>query len=274
MNRLLAQWHRLYLCDAPTLPQDLPAEPWLAPDEALTADAPTRLVVLELARPADWSLMGAVWQGVQTDLELPAPAIAVNGTDGYQLWFSLAEAVAPAQARAFLQGLVVRYLAKLPPRRLCCWPTWVGTGGGPVGGTATLRVPAEHSAGERWSAFVAPDLARIFADDPWLDLAPNPASQAELLAGIKSIQPNQWAAALALLAPFSASSAPPAAPPTSPLAPASAAEVAPSTLDNAPPDPEGFLLAVMNNPQVALALRIEAAKALLVASTPSAHEKF
>ena len=54
-------------------------------------------MVLELTGPADWDVLSAVWRGVQADLELPAPAIAVSGTDGLQLWFSLEAPVPAAQ---------------------------------------------------------------------------------------------------------------------------------------------------------------------------------
>ena len=37
---------------------------------------------------------------VQADLALPAPAIAVTGSDGVQLWFSLVQPVQPGQAQA------------------------------------------------------------------------------------------------------------------------------------------------------------------------------
>jgi hypothetical protein len=36
-------------------------------------------MVLELARPAEWPPLARVWQAVQAELGLPAPAIAVSG---------------------------------------------------------------------------------------------------------------------------------------------------------------------------------------------------
>ena len=72
MNRLQAEQQRLYL----------------------SHDSGPRALMLALAQPGSWAGLAKVWQGVQADLELPAPAIAVSGTDSYQLWFSLAQPVA------------------------------------------------------------------------------------------------------------------------------------------------------------------------------------
>ena len=61
-------------------------------------------------------------------------------------------------------------------------------------------IPAEPDRPEHWSAFVAPDLAHIFNDTPWLDLPPNLEGQAELLARLKAegarmcICSNTWSA--------------------------------------------------------------------------------
>lgn len=266
MSRLLTEWHRLYALDAP-VPPTAGLEPWLATTPAsLSPDGRTRLLVLELARPADWDRLGAVWQGVQADLELPAPAIAVNGVDGYQLWFSLAEAVDTAQAQAFLQGLLARYLDGMQPQRLRCWPAQATCQ------APQMQVPAEWPNSGHWSAFVAPDLARIFADDPWLDISPSPVSQAEVLAGLKTTPMDLFEAALAALAPrtihaergqHEAGSA------ASMIAQAPANggsgqhAGAPPNFACAAQDPQGFLHAVMNDERVALVLRIEAAKALL-----------
>ena len=65
--------------------------------------------VLELLRPLGWETIGRVWEGVQVDLGLPAPAIAVSGTDACQLWFSLAEDATVSEAQAFLEGVRTRY---------------------------------------------------------------------------------------------------------------------------------------------------------------------
>jgi hypothetical protein len=81
-------------------------------------------------------------------------------------------------------------------------------------------------------------------------MPPNPDGQAQLLAPLKSIPPAEFELALQQLAP------------TTELA-------APGLVSNAPAltaaslDPKRFLLDVMNNDGLDLALRVEAAKALL-----------
>lgn len=233
MGRLHAELSRLYLCP--------PAGDRDAVDDSRLIDANglTRALVLGLAQPADWDAMSRVWQGVQADLELPAPAIAVCGADGYQLWFSLVQPVTVAQAHDFLERLRLRYLSTVAPRRITLSP-------GPAG--HTRLVPALQADTGQWSAFVSSDLAAVFADDPSLDLPPGEDNQADLLSRLKSMKPAELEAALERLQPEET------------LPPASA----PSTkIRHAPQDPRSFLQAVMNDASVPLALRIEAAKALL-----------
>ncbi len=214
MSRLQSEWHRLYQVQA---------------------------MVLAVGRPADWAATSAVWQGVQADLNLPAPAIAVSGTDGYQLWFSLAEPVPTDQALAFLDGLRARYLGDIAPPRLALIPAVAQD---------MARPPVQVQA-DQWSAFVAPDLAPVFADTPWLDIPPNLDGQADLLARLVSIRPDEFERALRQL---SAAPLGVAVPVPAVDAPTPAGTWA---------DPKRFLLDVMNDPSVAPGLRIEAAKALL-----------
>ncbi|OOG87875.1 hypothetical protein B0E41_03075, partial [Hydrogenophaga sp. A37] len=125
------------------------------------------------------------------------------------------------------------------------------------------RIPALHPDTGRWSAFVAPDLPAVFGDDPSLDFQPGEDAQAELLSRLASITPDAWQAALARLQPAAVVAAPtPTAVPTPPLA----ASTPHHALNGPYQDPRRFLMDVMNDPTVALAYRIEAAKALLVAA--------
>jgi hypothetical protein len=201
-----------------------------------------------LARPADWAALSAVWGGVQADLALPAPAIAVNGRDGCQLWFSLLEPVPVPKAAAFLDALRRRYLGDIVPVRVAMLPAL------DVASARTLLdvwpVPALKADSGLWSAFVASDLAPMFADEPWLDMPPSPDGQAQLLAPLKSIPPAEFELASQQLRPTKGPAAPG-------LATNAAAQAAASL------DPKRFLLDVMNNDSLDLALRIEAAKALL-----------
>lgn len=228
MSRLQTEFQRLY---------HLPGEAAL-----IDGQGRVRSMVLELARPADWSLLGALWHGVQAELGLPAPAIAVSGTEGLQLWFSLAEPVPSAEAQRCLDGLRQRYLAAVKPMRLRLITTV----------DATTPLPAVEAAPGQWSAFVAPDLAPLFEDTPWLDIPPGDEGQGQVLAALRSIPPALFNAAMAQLWPTPAE-APDAPPPVPRDAP----------VPGGHPDARSFLLAVMNAEQVPLALRLEAAKALL-----------
>lgn len=212
MNRLQTELQRLYL------PHEGQPAGWV------------RAMLLEVTRPAGWDALGKAWHGVQADLELPAPGIAVSGTDSYQLWFSFARAVPAARALAFLEDLRQRYLGEVAPERVGMKPV-------------TVLPPLEVAPGQ-WSAFVAPDLAAVFADERWLDLPPNPAAQADVLARLVSMELREAEAAPAQ---------PASAPPTQAAAPAAGGGR----------DPKSFLLGIMNDPAIELRLRIEAAKALL-----------
>ena len=267
-----------------------------SPPGLVTPDGQVRALVLELGRPADWDALLAVWQGVQADLALPAPAIAVSGTDAYQLWFSVAQAVPVAQAVAFLEGLRQRHLAGVAPHRIGMLPA-PAPAPAPVPAASAppaprslppeLRVPAQQPNGH-WSAFVTADLARIFADEPWLDLPPNELAQADLLSRMVSIPMDDFERACAQLRPSLPAPAPaPAAhTPTPDLHPQAAEtaqapaaphgssatgfthSTAPTTAGGPWTDPRDFLLHVMNDASVDLRLRMEAAKALLPPNYP------
>ncbi len=250
MNRLQTEFRRLYHpvpVGAAGTDRD--------PDGLIDEQGRVRAMVLELARPADWQRLGEVWRGVQADLGLPAPAIAVSGTDGLQLWFSLSEPLDVVQAHAFLASLRGRYLPDVAAQPVGLMPAPASSAARPH----ARKVPALNESTGNWSAFVAPDLAPIFAETPWLDLPPGDEGQANLLGKLASIRPPQLAAALAQLEPVAqppAASPPKATSDGSPL-PSPAAGCARY------PEPRSFLLAVMNDESVPLALRIEAAKALL-----------
>jgi hypothetical protein len=130
-------------------------------------------------------------------------------------------------------------------------------------------VPAPQGDGGPWSAFVAPDLAPVFVDEPWLDTPPNEQGQSELLARLGCAGAEVFERALQrLLPPPAAAAVPASAPAPVPVpitAPGAPAPVTPATGPAASPDREArrFLLQVMNDERVDLALRIEAARALL-----------
>jgi hypothetical protein len=210
----------------------------------LTQDGCTRCLVLELARPADWSAISEVWRRVQTELGLPAPAIVVSGADGFQLWFSLQKAVLLSQARQFLEALIQKYLGNIDPKRISLMPSEAHH---------VRAVPALQETGV-WSAYVAPDLASIFTGSPWLDVCPSPEAQGKVLSGLESITPEAFQSELDRIARNS----------EFPLD-------SPAPLDLIPQAPtesyaleaKRFLLSVMNDKSVEMSLRIKAAKALL-----------
>lgn len=259
VSKLQLQWRRLYL--------PLPA-PGHGPDPAgvdaslIDADGQVRALVLGVAQQAGWNAVAGLWQGVQDDWAWPAPAIAVDGSSGYQVWFSLLAPVPVAQAQGFLACLCQRYLGTVVPRHLSPMPLAEARGDGRA--RHTCLVPALQAESGRWSAFVAPGLASMFAQEPWLDLAPSPDAQAGLLAGLVSIKPAEFERVLQQL-----SLQGPAADAGAETLPTAATQGADQRGVSEPVaaygdlDPKGFLLAVMNDPAVALPLRLEAAKALL-----------
>ncbi len=241
-NRLHAELQRLYL-PHPVAGADATTTSLVDPHGMM------RAMVLELARPADWEQLSRVWLGVQSDLDLPPPAVAVSGSDGFALWFSLAEPVAFAQAHAFLKALCARYLRELPAGRLRLMPAADAA----ISQQAGHTLPPRLQSTGYWSAFIAADLAPIFADTPWLDSAPGNDGQAGILSPLTSITPPAFEAALERL-DVRVVATPPRAINRSPCLPAA---------PTGSLSPRQFLLQIMHDDSVALALRIEAAKALL-----------
>jgi hypothetical protein len=230
MNRLQLELDRLY---------------GLGAGGADAGPAPLRVLVLELAMPAGWAELSAVWKGVQSELELPAPAIAVSGVDGLQLWFSLASPIPRGDGLRFLEGLRARYLAQLGAAQVRL-----------VAAPSPVAPPVERSPG-CWSAFVSSDLASVFADSPWLDVPPGDEGQAALLRALEPIRSADFESALARLDAIGRDAS---VDPATPASPGAAAAHSPAPADA---DPVRFLTRVMNDEAAPLALRVEAAKALL-----------
>ena len=277
MSSLQSEWQRLYGWPL--------SEPACTDPPGASSTAPAdrvRSMVMALTPPPHWQVLARVWRGLQSELGLPAPAIAVAGGAGLQLWFSWAEPVALAQALAFIDALRLRYLPDVDASRVhgqvhsaalaALMPAQAGQGG--TG--AALPVPAELNEPGRWSAFVAADLVAVFDDTPWLDVKPSDEGQAALLRGLATMARSAFEQACQQLG-VHAIPAPAVAEPS--RAGLTGATPASDTLRAESPaaetDPRRFLLQVMNDSSVALALRIEAAKALLqhraeAAKTPPA----
>ena len=232
MNKLQSQFQRLYCSD----------ESDLGEGPLIDQHGRVRALVVELAKPADWDTLSILWRGVQADLDLCAPAIAVSGSDGLQLWFSLVEPVSIDLARAFLQSLCTRYLPDVAASRMRLMPA-----------DGAQCVPALHERSGYWSAFVTAELAPLFADTPWIDSQPSSDGQAGVLSRLLSIAPPAFAAALRQLGLDTAVTG------ASALTTKTELVVEPARYTDA----KRFLQHIMNDDSVPLALRIEAAKALL-----------
>lgn len=239
MNRLDAEQERLWLGGLVFAPQDAQSL------SLLDARGRVRALVIEVVRPTGWDALARVWHGVQEELALPEPAIAVSGTDGLQLWFSLEASVDAARAHAFLAVLRERFLADVPAPRVRLYPD------ASTPPRHAALVPAPQGEPGNWSAFVSPDLAAIFSDTPWLDVEPGEEGQAALLRGLQSIKAGAFDAVLA-------TSTTPAPNPV-----AARSGEPPASDQAADADPRAFLVRVMNDERVEMGWRIEAAKALL-----------
>jgi len=91
MNRLHAEQRRLYLV----------ADPCRENDTLIDSHGRVRALVVDVAQQAGWDAVAALYHGIQNELELPTPAIAVSGGAGYQVWLSLVEPVPVVQAHVF-----------------------------------------------------------------------------------------------------------------------------------------------------------------------------
>lgn len=212
-----------------------------------------RAMVLEVALPAGWEQLSAVWRGVQSDLELSAPGIAVSGADGLQLWFSFASPISSSARAGFLQGLRERYLPNLAPRHVRVFAEAV---------EIPVAPPVEISP-QRWSAFVTSDLASVFEETPWLDLPPGDEGQATILRALEPIRQVALESALKKLGTVEDETD------RESIAANRVASEAARSSEPSDTDPARFLTGVMNDKTVPLALRIEAAKALLQHATRS-----
>lgn len=212
---------------------------------------PDRAMVLEVVLPAGWDQLSHVWKAVQSELELPAPAIAVSGVDGLQLWFSLAAPTSSSTRARFLQRLRQRYLSSLAPAHVRVFADAAET---------PTRPPVEISA-QRWAAFITSDLVSIFFETPWLDIPPTDEGQAAILRALSPMQPVAYEVALNKLV-ANDDDARHEATDTTRTESKTAKDAAQST-GTWRSEPARFLANVMNDESAPLALRIEAAKALL-----------
>jgi hypothetical protein len=233
MNRLQREFDRLF--GAPDASTDSIG--------LINSDSWVKTLVITFARSRDWPTVAGLISSLQETLGLPLPAVAVDGKAGFQLWLPLVEPVTLETSASFLAALRRQYLGNIADNDLALLPQ--------AGGPGSVRcIPALSAENDRWSAFIDPTMGGMFTDEGGLDFEPNPDRQADQLAGISPIEPTDFAAALAVLTACEA---------TTPALEDSASV----TVIGRFSEPRDFLLAVMNEPSAPLALRIEAAKALL-----------
>ena len=233
MNRLQREFDRLF--GAPDgLAESI---------DLINEDGRVKMLVITVARSRDWPAVAGLLSALQETLGLPLPAVAVDGKAGFQLWLPLAEPVAPEAAASFLMALRRQYLGDIADADIVLQPSLGAPG-------SVRRIPALSAASDRWSAFVDPTMGGMFVEEGGLDFEPNPDRQADQLASISPIEPVDFVSALAALIASEATT------------PASAESASVPAIGRFT-EPRDFLLAVMNEPSAPLALRIEAAKALL-----------
>ena len=197
--------------------------------QLVTGSGLARALVLEFGGKgggeAHWSALCTIANAVQHELDLPAPAVSISGT-AFQLWLSLATPVPAAQARQFVQLLRATFLPPSADILAVAPPAYVEQAALP---------PCLQPSG-KWAAFIHPSMGAAFVDEPGLDMSPPPAAQLGFLESLRSINPAQFAQALAKLqghaglaeaAPEPISAAPVAVPA---LLPAPASSAAPGLL--------------------------------------------
>jgi hypothetical protein len=252
MKKLLAEFYRLY---SPNGLHDLKDE---GSKELglISSGGQLRGLVLGFQRASDWPKVAMCHQGIQDDLEFPAPGLSVSGRSGYQLWLSLADGVSVVQAQVFFEALKRRYFADIPEQHLRFYPS--------IGKATVSFVPAISDLTGKWSAFIDPTMGAMFLDEPGLEMAPNMDRQADMLSGLKCIAADDFERALGILHSPSCNA--------TDIPECVAAIDSESAAGSNNPrldlcgnyaDPRSFLLAVMNDPSASVGHRIDAAKALL-----------
>lgn len=231
--------------------------------ELIGPNSTVRTMAAIFEKAGDWEDVARLYQAIQDELELPAPAISVSGHGGYTLWFSLTKAIPAPIATAFLEALRRKYLAEMPLSSVAFHPDTEGPNRLPL-------APALDETTGKWSAFIDPSMGGMFVDEPGLEMAPNLGRQADMLDRLESIkQADLERATGVLLASDNADSS------------GSAEHVESGRNDDDKQstkrrpaskllggskyyaDPRDFLLAVMNDPSASAKQRIKAAKALL-----------
>lgn len=188
MDKLISELRRLYLLNADNqqrLQHHLRGEATFAFD--LAQDGVTRAIVIDFHKTAEeqhWLRLCDVANALQSELDLPAPAVSVSGGDSYRLWLSLASPLPVEQARQFLALLHKAYFEDEQID---------------FGRTMVELPPCLHVATGLWAAFINPSMGGALAEDLGLEMPPNEMAQAAFLERLDSISDEQFDHALATL---------------------------------------------------------------------------
>lgn len=205
MHELIAQLIRLYLplgTATDGLDQHLDGRATRVFD--LAQDGAVRAIVVPFDGRAHgdggsaWERLCEVANVLQGELDLPAPAVSIDGASGYRLWLSFGQPVPVATAQRFVDLLCATYCPEVKP---------------PAHGvSAPVELPpCRNQVTGKWAAFIHPGMGASFADEPALDMTPPAAAQAAFLQGLESIDAAQLQHALAVLQGAPAQPAPAAA---------------------------------------------------------------
>ena len=228
MEKLIEQLLRLYVPEGRVSPERLAQhildQPPL-PVELDTVDGLTRAIAIPFDKADDkeeaghWTRLCAAAKALQVEHGFPAPAVSVDGINGYCLWISLEEPVPAIQARQFVALVRDTWLPDTDPR--------------PDALTRIAQLPpCFNERSGRWAAFIHPGMGVSFADEPGLDFAPPPLAQAAFLEGLESVGVARFMEALRTLQGLQAQPAPRPAGDIAPAAPADGLLLRDATLED------------------------------------------
>ena len=193
MHKLITELRRLYLPDG-SADEDLLARRMSGEDASAVklvgAQGQSRALVIAFHKFEDgrdathWERLCVVANALQADLGLPAPAVSMGGDQGFFLWLSLEQPVAPGAAQQFLELLGAAYGVEVASA---------------AGSAALALPPCRHPDTGRWAAFIHPGLGASFVDESGLEMPPPLAGQAALLEHLQSISEQKFLQAMDLL---------------------------------------------------------------------------
>ncbi|WP_312548812.1 hypothetical protein [Massilia sp.] len=195
MLKLIQELMRLYLPEGAVTEEALQAHilgQQTLPVDVTTSGGLTRAIAIPFHRipkaeeGRHWTLLCEVAHALQSELDLPAPAVSIASVDGFCLWLSLAVPLPSLQAGQFVELLRQAYFPEIEP----------------VIGTPAELPPCLNRETGRWTAFINPGMGASFVGEPGLEIAPPQAAQAGFLEGLESITPVAFDRAMdRLLAP-------------------------------------------------------------------------